>query len=121
MPKPLKGERNSPDRSGVPLPGQRTNREVGSQFDAPDAADSRGVEHLHITGEDPARARELKSLVEADDVFNPIVSRAQQKAMYAAASGHSTLGIPKKVGKDFVAAGPASKHLPARKRKRNGY
>lgn len=42
----------------------------------------------------------------------PIVSEAQRKAMYAAASGHSTLGIPKSVGADFVAAGPASKNLP---------
>lgn len=27
--------------------------------------------------------------------------------MYSAAAGHSTLGIPKSVGQDFVAAGPA--------------
>jgi hypothetical protein len=32
--------------------------------------------------------------------------------MYAAAEGHSTLGIPKSIGKDFVSAGPASKKLP---------
>ncbi len=31
--------------------------------------------------------------------------------MYAAAAGKSTLGIPKSVGKDFVAAGPASSKL----------
>ena len=46
----------------------------------------------------------------------PTVSRAQQKAMFAAASGHSTIGIPPKVGADFAAAdvarGPAK--LPAR-------
>ena len=42
----------------------------------------------------------------------PIVSDAQRKAMYAAAAGKSTLGIPKSVGKDFVAAGPASAKLP---------
>lgn len=42
----------------------------------------------------------------------PYTSEAQRKAMYAAASGHSTLGISKKVGKDFVAAGPASSKLP---------
>ena len=42
----------------------------------------------------------------------PIVSEAQRKAMYAAAAGKSTLGIPKSVGKDFVAAGPASSNLP---------
>ncbi len=44
----------------------------------------------------------------------PIVSDAQRKAMYAAAAGKSTLAIPKSVGKDFVAAGPASSNLPAR-------
>jgi len=37
--------------------------------------------------------------------------------MYAAAAGKSTLGIPKSVGKDFVAAGPASSNLPKRKTK----
>lgn len=42
----------------------------------------------------------------------PLVSRAQTRAMYAAKEGHSTLGIPKKVGADFVAAGPAKAHLP---------
>ena len=29
-------------------------------------------------------------------------SQNQRKAMYAAASGHSTIGIPKKVGAEFV-------------------
>jgi hypothetical protein len=45
----------------------------------------------------------------------PIESDAQRRAMYAAAAGKSTLGIPQSVGKDFVAAGPASKNLPERK------
>jgi hypothetical protein len=39
--------------------------------------------------------------------MSPIQSKAQQGAMYAAASGHSTLGIPKSVGQEFVNAGPA--------------
>ncbi len=34
----------------------------------------------------------------------PSVSEKQRRAMQAAAHGHSTLGIPKSVGKDFVAA-----------------
>lgn len=46
----------------------------------------------------------------------PIVSEAQRRAMYAAASGKSTLGIPKSVGQDFVDAGPASKKLPEKKK-----
>lgn len=37
--------------------------------------------------------------------------------MYAAAAGHSTLGIPKSVGQDFVAAGPVGGKLPERKKK----
>ncbi len=35
----------------------------------------------------------------------PIESKAQQRAMYAAAAGKSNIGIPKKVGKEFVSAG----------------
>ena len=34
----------------------------------------------------------------------PIKSKAQKAAMHAAASGKSNLGIPKKVGKEFVSA-----------------
>ena len=45
----------------------------------------------------------------------PYVSEAQKRAMFAAKEGHSTLGIPKSVGADFVAAGPASGNLPERK------
>ena len=44
----------------------------------------------------------------------PIESKAQQRALYAAAAGKSTLDIPKKVGKEFVKAGPAKKNLPER-------
>ena len=40
----------------------------------------------------------------------PSVSRKQQKAMFAAASGNSTLGIPQKVGKEFAAADIARAH-----------
>jgi hypothetical protein len=40
----------------------------------------------------------------------PTVSREQQKAMFAAASGHSTLGIPQSVGKKFAAADIARAH-----------
>jgi hypothetical protein len=46
----------------------------------------------------------------------PPVSQAQRAAMYAAAAGKSTLGIPKKVGQEFVAADKPGK-LPAKKKK----
>lgn len=44
----------------------------------------------------------------------PMLSQAQNAAMHAAASGRSTLGIPKKVGQEFVAAshGMSVKSLP---------
>ena len=39
----------------------------------------------------------------------PAVSESQRRAMFAAAAGKSTLGIPKSVGKEFVDATPAGK------------
>ena len=47
----------------------------------------------------------------------PPKSEAQRRAMFAAASGKSTLGIPKSVGKDFVKADKGGK-LPPRKPER---
>lgn len=50
----------------------------------------------------------------------PPVSEAQRKAMGAAKSGHSTLGIPKSVGKEFIAAdkgGRLPKRVPPAKSK----
>lgn len=44
----------------------------------------------------------------------PVVSEAQRRAMYAAKEGKSTLGIPKSVGAEFIAATPAGKKLPSR-------
>jgi hypothetical protein len=44
----------------------------------------------------------------------PMESEAQRRAMYAAASGKSTLGIPKKVGKEFVKSDKGGK-LPEKK------
>ena len=44
----------------------------------------------------------------------PYKSEAQKGAMGAAAAGKSTLGIPKKVGKKFMKAGPAKAKLPKR-------
>lgn len=45
----------------------------------------------------------------------PVVSEAQRRAMAAAAHGHSTLGIPASVGKDFISATPKGAKLPERK------
>jgi hypothetical protein len=48
----------------------------------------------------------------------PAVSEAQRRAMYAAKAGKSTLGIPQKVGAEFVAATPPGK-LPAKAPKKS--
>lgn len=48
----------------------------------------------------------------------PMKSEAQRKAMHAAAQGKSTIGIPKKVGKEFAAADKGGK-LPKRKKQRD--
>lgn len=47
----------------------------------------------------------------------PSVSEAQRRAMGAAKSGKSTLGIPKKVGAEFIKADKGGK-LPRRAKKR---
>jgi hypothetical protein len=44
-------------------------------------------------------------------------SQAQRRAMYAAAEGKSSLGIPKKVGREFV-KGDTKRALPKRAPKR---
>jgi 8-oxo-dGTP pyrophosphatase MutT (NUDIX family) len=44
---------------------------------------------------------------------DPPVSESQRRAMFAAKAGHSTLGIPQKVGEEFANADPGGK-LPAR-------
>jgi len=49
----------------------------------------------------------------------PMESQAQRRAMYAAAAGHSTLGIPKSVGQEFVSTDKPGK-LPARAPKAEG-
>ena len=47
----------------------------------------------------------------------PPKSKAQRGAMFAAAKGKSTLGIPKKVGKEFAKSDPGGK-LPKKVRKK---
>jgi hypothetical protein len=46
----------------------------------------------------------------------PAVSKKQLRAMQAAAHGHSTLGIPESVGKEFADATTSTKNLPERKK-----
>lgn len=47
----------------------------------------------------------------------PPRSEAQRRAMRAAAAGHSTIGIPRRVGQEFSRADPGGK-LPKRKKKK---
>jgi hypothetical protein len=51
------------------------------------------------------------------EIVDPPVSQAQRRAMYAAAEGHSNLGIPQKVGKEFTKDDHAH-NLPERKGKK---
>ena len=46
----------------------------------------------------------------------PIRSKAQQRAMYAAASGKGQTGIPKKIAREYIEATPKSAYadLPER-------
>jgi len=59
----------------------------------------------------------LDDLIKAVEVLSkPPVSEQQRKAMFAAANGKSTLGIPKSVGKEFADADTGGK-LPKKKDK----
>lgn len=49
----------------------------------------------------------------------PPRSESQRRAMQAAAKGKSTLGIPKKVGREFAAADPGGK-LPKKAPSKKG-
>jgi hypothetical protein len=49
----------------------------------------------------------------------PATSKAQLRAMFAAKAGKSTLGIPKSVGADFVAATPSAAKLPEKASKKD--
>ena len=51
----------------------------------------------------------------AEPLAKPPVSEAQRRAMGAAASGHSTLGIPKKVGEKFIEEDKGGKLPEAKK------
>lgn len=50
----------------------------------------------------------------------PAVSKQQLKAMSAAMGGKSTLGIPQKVGADFVKSTPKGANLPPKAPKKKG-
>lgn len=52
-----------------------------------------------------------------DPGVDPPVSEAQRRAMRAAAAGHSKIGIPRSVGREFSNADPGGK-LPERKGKK---
>jgi hypothetical protein len=74
-----------------------------------------GVTNVPVPDPFPAheeKAREKNSFLHME-VSMPPVSQAQRRAMYAATAGHSTLGIPQKVGAEFVAADPGGK-LPGK-------
>ncbi len=60
--------------------------------------------NTQATGRWGARASERAGArnMAMDMANDPPVSEPQRKAMFAAAAGHSTLGIPKNVGEEFV-------------------
>lgn len=74
----------------------------------------------HISSHPTLKAAKAAAEVHAqgmgksESLSKPPVSQAQREAMGAAASGHSTLGIPKSVGKEFIDADKGGK-LPVKK------
>ena len=79
---------------------------LSSSEKCPSCGEAPGPEHKKSEGCPYTKKAEMLS--------KPPKSEAQRRAMGAAASGHSTLGIPKSVGKEFIDADKGGK-LPARK------
>jgi hypothetical protein len=48
----------------------------------------------------------------------PVKSKAQNRAMYAAAAGKSALGIPKAVGQEYIRSSVKVKDLPEKVKKK---
>jgi len=69
------------------------------------------------TPQEAARALGIdpKLVEDAALATDPPVSEKQRKAMWAAAKGHSTLGIPQKVGKEFVGEDESMKRADDKK------
>ena len=63
----------------------------------PAAANSKGVEHLHILGERPEVAAELASLCEADGTYNPL--------------RHGMKNLGKNIGVELAAGKPRKQAL----------
>lgn len=94
--------------------GQLSSQEMSRFYAMPKQQQSRIADLMSKARQwrekDPERSREYEQHATeltggANDVViatDPAVSEKQRRAMYAAASGKSTLGIPKWVGKEFV-------------------
>ncbi len=92
----------------VELPGAFTEPVDTQPVPSPEPGEpeTAGLADLGVTSMDAIRTT----------ATDPPVSEAQRRAMFAAAAGHSNLGIPKKVGREFVAADTGG-HLPKRKKR----
>mgnify|MGYP001606226555 CR=1 FL=1 len=60
----------------------------------------------------------IKAMPGGPEAIDPVVSQAQRRAMYPAAAGKSRIGIPKSVGKEFIAESHGVTDLPERKGKK---
>lgn len=91
--------------------GKRSDNHTVAGSVLPDDKKSKVVE-AEGSGGDISKGKSLKK---EEPLMKPPVSEAQRRAMGAAASGNSTLGIPKKVGKEFINADKGGKLPEAKK------
>lgn len=104
------------DEDCIKDPGFRGGRDAGPEDDEdaePAPQGRRGGRASERAGMRDTESAEEKS---RDLVTDPPVSEAQRRAMFAARGGHSNIGIPESVGKEFADADPGGK-LPAHAKK----
>ena len=100
------------DYSNLPNTGEPAMQGVAPKTQAPPP------ETGSLGGDISGSAGRAAGTTKAEEVLEkPPVSEAQRRAMHAAASGNSTLGIPASVGKDFADADAGGK-LPETKKEK---
>jgi len=118
------GTESDPGSGGIITKGPKAIRKAAAQggpakTNTNDAAKKMGAPKRSATEMQPdsklPQEPEKLNTQKAEFLSKPPVSEAQRRAMFAAASGHSTLGIPKSVGKEFSDADQGGK-LPEHKK-----
>ena len=110
---PFEQQQIQPDQHPADLPGGNTTPGGGAAPMPPSPYEEHPTQSPQLLRTKTTTVHDFVDPT-APVATDPPVSQAQRGAMHAAASGNSTLGIPKSVGQEFASADPGGK-LPEKK------